>query len=387
MQQLSVLPKSSVFKETGGAKLINDGIPGLTNILNDIKASGGGILFCDEAYQLVTDREGKKVLDFILPIAESLDSDYGPLVWIFAGYKKEMEKLFEHNVGLRSRFPHHFLFEDYNDDELQLIFEDMTKYQTKSPSSSVKPKRGARRNLTYQPSPIGSRFSNGSKMKCRFGRTWTYYQYSGWTDDLGNRTVDPKNLGRSGSELVDPSGQFWEEEDGQWFNVKTGNSQSHYPGDPAPLPLSTRIPRPTPFRCEELDLRIAIRRLGRRRGERGFGNARAVRTLFERARDRQASRITDEREYGRDPDKFLFVRTDLLGPEVTAESLKKSSAWKALESMEGLLPVKESVKQLFQLVLNNIGRERKLQPLFEVALNRLFLGGYVGRLIRIAFIE
>lgn len=334
-------------------------------------------MFVDEAYQLVTDREGKKVLDFILPIAESLDSEYGPLVWIFAGYKKEMEKLFEHNVGLHSRFPHHFVFEDYSDDELQSIFEDMMKYQTKPPPfGATKPTRPSRSRPSYQPSIYGSSYSEGAKSKCRFGRKWTYRQYAGWIDDLGNKTVDPKNVGYPGSELVDPSGQFWEEEDGRWFNVTTGAAQDHYPGEPAPTPTPSRIPRPTPFHCVELDLLIAIRRLGRRRGERGFGNARAVRVLFERARDRQASRIADEREYGRNPDKYELFRTDLLGPDVTAESLMKSNAWQALDSMEGLLPVKESVKQLFQLVLNNVDRERKLQPLFEVALNRLFLGGY-----------
>jgi hypothetical protein len=374
-----VLPEGSLFKETGGAKLINDGLPGLTKILDEIKKAGGGIVFCDEAYQLISDREGRKVLDFILPIAESLDSEYGPLVWVFAGYKKEMEKLFEHNVGLRSRFPHHFVFEDYNDEELQMIFEDMMKYQTKPPPSGVnKTTRRTRAVPAFQPpSQYGRSFSNGSKTKCRFGRTWTYYQYSGWTDGLGNRTADPKKIGSPGSELVDPSGEFWEEEDGEWFNVTKGTSQSHYPGNAAPAPTSSRMPRPKPFHCLKLDLLIAIRRLGRRRGERGFGNARAVRVLFERARDRQASRVVEEREYGRDPDMFELFRTDLLGPDVTPESLRKSDAWQALEKMEGLLPVKESVKQLFTLVLNNVERERKLQPLFEVALNRLFLGGYV----------
>ena len=379
LQQLSLLPEGSVFEETSGAKLINDGIPGLTAILTNVKKAGGGVIFCDEAYQLISDREGRKVLDYILPIAECLDSEYGPLVWVFAGYEKEMEKLFEHNVGLRSRFPHHFVFEDYSDEELQEIFEDMMKYQAKSfPTAVVVKSKKRTRTVSYQPQ-YGSSFPDGSKNKDRFGRTWTYYQYSGWTDDMGNRTLDPKKVGYKGSELVDPSGTFWEEEDGSWFNLTTGEVQGYYPGETVPSPTSSRMPRPQPFQCSaELDLQIAIRRLGRRRGERGFGNARAVRMLFEIVRDRQASRITSERDYGRNPDAFKFTRTDLLGPDVTPESLRKSDAWNALEKMEGLLPVKESVEQLFRLVLNNIDRERKLQPLYEVALNRLFLGKWRG---------
>ena len=290
--------------------------------------------------------------------------------------------LFEHNVGLRSRFPHHFVFEDYSDDELRRIVQEMMKYQHKSHPSigTAKTEPRARSNPTYryQP-PYAALYSNGSKngskKKCKFGRTWTFYQYSGWADDLGNKTVEPAQLGTTGSELVDPSGQFWEESDGKLFNVNTGVTQSHYPGESALSPTSSRVLRPKPFHCNEGDLQIAIRRLGRRRGDKGFGNARAVRVLFERTRDRQTSRVKDARNYGRNADMFELVRTDLLGPDITEDSLKKSDARQKLDKMEGLLPVKESVEQLFQLVLNNVDRERKHQRLFEVVLNRLFLGG------------
>lgn len=36
-----------------------------------------------------------------------------------------MDKLFEFNTGLSSRFPNQFHFEDYTDDELLNIFEDL----------------------------------------------------------------------------------------------------------------------------------------------------------------------------------------------------------------------------------------------------------------------
>jgi hypothetical protein len=75
----------------------------------------------------------------------------------------------------------------------------------------------------------------------------------------------------------------------------------------------------------------------------------------------------------------LLKRTDFLGPDITEESLKKSSAWADLEAMEGLAPVKESVEQLFKLVLKNVDREKREQPLYSVALNRLFLGNPVSQ--------
>lgn len=71
------------------------------------------MIFIDEAYQLGGTNKnpniaGTSILDYILPHAESLVGEYGKLVWIFAGYEKEMERLFLHNQGLPSRFPQQF---------------------------------------------------------------------------------------------------------------------------------------------------------------------------------------------------------------------------------------------------------------------------------------
>ena len=93
--------------------------------LDKLQKAGGGVVFVDEAHQLMSDRQGQMVLDFIVPIAEKLMSPYGPLVWIFAGYTKQMEKLFEHDPGLPSRFPLHFNFKDYSDEQLLEIFNSM----------------------------------------------------------------------------------------------------------------------------------------------------------------------------------------------------------------------------------------------------------------------
>ena len=71
---------------------------------------------------------------------------------------------------------------------------------------------------------------------------------------------------------------------------------------------------------------------------------------------------------------FTFTETDLLGPKVTEATLKESSAWKQLESMEGLLPVKESVAQMFKMVLKNVEREKREERLYDISLNRVFLG-------------
>jgi AAA lid domain len=48
---------------------------------------------------------------------------------VFAGYRKQMEKFFDHNPGFASRIPYRLHFEDYTDDELlRMIQFQMKKF-------------------------------------------------------------------------------------------------------------------------------------------------------------------------------------------------------------------------------------------------------------------
>jgi hypothetical protein len=49
----------------------------------------------------------------------------GEPVVVIAGYRKQMDAMMSHNEGLPSRFPHHFTFEDYSDEELTRILRDL----------------------------------------------------------------------------------------------------------------------------------------------------------------------------------------------------------------------------------------------------------------------
>jgi energy-coupling factor transporter ATP-binding protein EcfA2 len=110
------------FVETTGAKLANEGVQECKKILDDLLAIGGGAMFIDEAYQLTSGNSpgGRAVLDFLLPEVENLT---GKVVFIVAGYDREMEKFFAHNPGLPSRFPRKIQFTDYEDHELLKIFQ------------------------------------------------------------------------------------------------------------------------------------------------------------------------------------------------------------------------------------------------------------------------
>jgi stage V sporulation protein K len=84
--------------------------------------AAGGVLFIDEAYALLNSLESQEVIATIVKTMEDKRSD---LIIILAGYKKEMNALINSNTGLQSRVKYYFTFEDYDMNELWLIFKHM----------------------------------------------------------------------------------------------------------------------------------------------------------------------------------------------------------------------------------------------------------------------
>lgn len=222
--------------------------------------SGGGAIFIDEAYQLVT-CGGRQVLEFL--VAE-MDNHINELVFIFAGYIKQMDAFFEQNPGLHSRVPHRIKFADYTDSELLIMLEKLI----------VKKYKG--------------------RMKIEDGMHGLY-------------------------------------------------------------------------------TRIAVRRLGRGRGHQGFGNARALHTMFTTITERQAVRLTEERKNGAEPDDFLFTKEDCIGPD-PSEAVLTSAAWKELMALTGLEDVKETIRNLFDRIAENYRRELREHEPLQTSFNRVFLG-------------
>ena len=260
MSSTKVLPGNG-FVETTGALLATNGVSKAEEILQGLL--GGGAIFIDEAYQLTSGNNpgGPAVLDFLLA---EMENRVGKVVFILAGYSKEMEKFFEHNPGLKSRVPYQFHFADYKDEELMHMFEGLMKQ------------------------------AYAGKMRVKGGIQGLYG-------------------------------------------------------------------------------RVAIRRLGRRRGAPGFGNARDLRILFSKIKERQAVRLTKDRKDGLRVDDFLMLKEDLIGPDPTV-ALKESKAWRELQSLIGLKSVKESVESFFELVEENYKRELLEKEPMDMSLNRVYLG-------------
>jgi DNA polymerase III delta prime subunit len=105
------------FVETAGSRLANGGVAEAKKHIDTLLEAGGGVFFLDEAYQLTEGHNygGKAVLDFLLA---EIENQVGRIVFILAGYSKQMESFFAHNPGFASRMPYTLRFEDYEDSEL-----------------------------------------------------------------------------------------------------------------------------------------------------------------------------------------------------------------------------------------------------------------------------
>lgn len=81
----------------------------------------GGVLFIDEAYALVQERDGRtdpfgqEAMDTLLA---RMENDRDRLVVIIAGYSSDIDRLLETNEGLRSRFATRIEFDTYSPEEL-----------------------------------------------------------------------------------------------------------------------------------------------------------------------------------------------------------------------------------------------------------------------------
>ena len=120
LYSMGALPTPTVV-EVNKAKLVGR-FQGDTEAITShvIDTAMGGILFIDEAYQLV-DGYGTVALQTLI---DRLENDRGKFVCIAAGYTHEMRAFLSVNSGFESRFPerNRIIFEDYTPAELYQIF-------------------------------------------------------------------------------------------------------------------------------------------------------------------------------------------------------------------------------------------------------------------------
>lgn len=87
-------------------------------IQKKFKEAQGSVLFIDEAYSLVDDRDGSFGGEAINTIVHEMENHRDDVVVTFAGYPDKMEGFLQKNPGLRSRIAYHVPFDDYDTESL-----------------------------------------------------------------------------------------------------------------------------------------------------------------------------------------------------------------------------------------------------------------------------
>ena len=118
MKENDLLSKGNLV-EVGRGDLVGKYI-GWTapTIQNKFREAQGSVLFIDEAYSLVDDREGSFGDEAINTIVQEMENHRDDVVVIFAGYPDKMEGFIQKNPGLRSRIAYHVSFSDYDTESL-----------------------------------------------------------------------------------------------------------------------------------------------------------------------------------------------------------------------------------------------------------------------------
>ncbi|KAG7398349.1 hypothetical protein PHYBOEH_011257 [Phytophthora boehmeriae] len=131
--------------------------------------------------------------------------------------------------------------------------------------------------------------------------------------------------------------------------------------------------------------KVACRRLAKAAGRKGFGNARAVRKLFEQAVKEAMAR--EDFDWG----NLKFETVDLLGDRPSINP-KLQAVLNEVEEKTGWNKIKDELKKLVRISDENYERELKGQETVPLCLNRLFLGNpgtgkttcaeYYGRVLK-----
>ncbi len=108
--------------EAGRADLVGRYVGETAIKVRDVfRRAEGKLLFIDEAYSLIDDRDGSFGDEAINTIVQEMENRRGDTVVVFAGYPDRMKEFFSRNPGLRSRVPFILDFADYSAEELRSI--------------------------------------------------------------------------------------------------------------------------------------------------------------------------------------------------------------------------------------------------------------------------
>jgi adenylate kinase family enzyme len=89
-----------------------------------IESAKGGVIFIDEAYSLVSSKDGDDMYgrEVLTEIVEAMSNQEKQVIFIMAGYETDMKQLFSFNAGLERRFGYVYRFKTPAASFLESIF-------------------------------------------------------------------------------------------------------------------------------------------------------------------------------------------------------------------------------------------------------------------------
>ncbi|HMW03489.1 MAG TPA: AAA family ATPase [Leptospiraceae bacterium] len=125
IKKIGILPKAHLV-EVSRVDLVGEYIgqsaPRTSAI---IEKARGGILFIDEAYSLKVDKNDTLGQESINTLIKYMEDYRDELVIILAGYTDMMRSFLDLNPGLKSRIPNIVPFEDFSDEQIGILFDNL----------------------------------------------------------------------------------------------------------------------------------------------------------------------------------------------------------------------------------------------------------------------
>ncbi len=157
MKENGLLTSGDMF-EVGRADLVGKYVGSTAPLVKSaFKRAKGGVLFIDEAYSLVDDRDGLFGDEAINTIVQEMENHRKDTIVIFAGYSDKMEGFLNKNPGLRSRIAFHIPFEDYSVNELC----DIAKLIASEKKLTLSPNAESKLATVFEAACKNADFGNG----------------------------------------------------------------------------------------------------------------------------------------------------------------------------------------------------------------------------------
>ncbi|KAF4635676.1 hypothetical protein G7Y89_g2409 [Cudoniella acicularis] len=115
LKALNAVPGKGYIETNAMRIAYKEDVRGTASMLEELGDGKGGIVFVDDAHQLV---RNKSDLQHLLG---EVEIKQGKIVFIFAGYTDKMEEFLGYNPSVASRVPNTLKFQDYTEIELQQI--------------------------------------------------------------------------------------------------------------------------------------------------------------------------------------------------------------------------------------------------------------------------